>query len=322
MNKSSKNQSEEKDIEDIIQTMKDFLLKTYPQGTIKRNFHPKMHGCLKGTLVVHNDIPEMLRQGLFQHPKSYDVWLRFSNAPPKIGSDKGSSGRGLAIKVLDVSAPVLEEDPIGINCQNFLLTTSPILSAWNIPLYNKAIKAILMGWKQQLVFALNPRHWRSLYLTLKYSKKHDNLLAQSYFSGGAFSYGPERFVKFLLKPHNPTLGYSLEGDKSDDFLREQLKADIQGAKQGFTLCVQVHTDEKTEPLENTSIVWKKEAVPVADLLIPAQEFDTDQRNAFGEALSFSPWVCMEAHKPVGAINRARRAVYREMAELRKNGFSV
>jgi len=322
MNKSTNEQAEEKAIQEIIQTMKGFLLKTYPHGTIKRNFHPKMHGCLTGTLSVRTDIPAFLQQGLFQHPNTYDVWLRFSNAPPKIGSDKRSSGRGLAIKVLDVPIPVLEADPIGVNCQNILLTTSPILSAWNIPLYNKAIKAILMGWKQQLLFALNPWHWRSLYLTLKYSKKHDNLLAQTYFSGGAFSYGPELFVKFLLKPHNPTLGYSLGEDKSDDFLRKQLAADVQAGKQGFTLCVQVHESEKTEPLENTSIVWKKEPIPVAELLIPVQEFDVEQRNAFGEALSFSPWVCMEAHQPVGAINRARRAVYKELAELRKNGFSV
>lgn len=322
MNKSATDSSEEKNIQEIIQTMKEFLSKTYPDGNIKRNFHPKMHGCLKGTLVIRNDIPENLQQGLFRQPGSYDVWLRFSNAPPKIGSDKRSSGRGLAIKVLDVPGSVLEEDLLGLNCQNFLLTTSPILSAWNIPLYNKAIKAILMGWKQQLVFALNPQHWRSLYLTLKYSKKHDNLLAQTYFSGGAFSHGPEVFVKFLLKPHNPTLGYSLDKEKSNDFLKDQLTADVKQAIQGFTLCVQVHENEKTEPVEDTSIVWNTPVIPVAELIIPKQEFDFDQRNTFGESLSFSPWVCMDAHQPVGAINRARRAVYKELAEFRKKELSV
>ncbi|HSI75460.1 MAG TPA: hypothetical protein VK957_06185 [Lunatimonas sp.] len=321
MNKTAKHSTEEKEIQEIIKTMKDFLSKTYPDGKIKRNFHPKMHGCLSATLVIRNDIPENLRHGLFQHPKTYDVWLRFSNAPPKIGSDKGSSGRGLAIKVLGVPGPVLEADPLGLNCQNFLMTTSPILSAWNIPLYTKAIKAILKGWKQQLIFALNPKHWRSLYLTLKYSKKHDNLLAQTYFSGGAFSLGPELFVKFLLKPQNSGLGYSLEQEKTDNFLRDQLSVDVQKASQGFTFCVQVQENEKTEPVEDTSIVWKTGAVPVADLIIPKQEFDFGQRNEFGEALSFSPWVCMEAHQPVGAINRVRKAVYKELAEFR-NSASV
>jgi len=322
MSESAIKPEEEAQIQEIIQTMKEFLLRTYPDGNIKRNFHPKMHGCLKGTLVVRADLPEYLRQGLFEVPATYDVWLRFSNAPPKVGSDTGSSGRGLAIKVLDVPGPVLATDPIGVNCQNFLMTTSPILSAWNIPLYNKAIKAILLGWKQQLVFALNPKHWRSLYLTLKYSKKHDNLLAQPYFSGGAFSLGPGQYVKFQLKPHNPTLGYSLDTKKSDHFLREQLAVDLARAKQGFTLCVQLQENETSEPVENTSVVWKTAAIPVAELNIPMQEFDFAERNDFGESLSFSPWVCMSAHSPVGAINRARKAVYDELSAFRKKTTSV
>jgi len=321
MNKSI-DDKEEKEIQEIIQTMKRFLIDTYPKGNIKRNFHPKMHGCLKGILEIRNDIPESLQQGLFKSPDSYAVWLRFSNAPPKIQSDKSSSGRGLAIKVLDVPGTVIEEDPIGVNCQNFLMTTSPILSAGSIKLYNKAIKAILFGWKKQLVFALNPWHWRSLYLTLKYSKKHDNLLAQQYFSGGAFKFGPERFVKFVLEPHLPGLGYTLGKPKTDDFLREQLKTDLKDCQHGFTLYVQLHENDKTEPLEDTSIEWKKAGIPIADLWIPAQDFDFEERNNFGEELSFSPWVCLEDHEPVGGINRARKLVYKELAELRKTESSV
>lgn len=310
------NDKEEKEIQEIIETMKDFLAKTYPSGNIRRNFHPKMHGCLKGIFEVRNDIPADFQCGLFENPGSYEAWLRFSNAPPIAQSDKRSSGRGLAIKVLDVPGEVLESDPIGKNCQNFLLTTSPILSAWNIRLYRKAIKAVFFGWRERFWFALNPKHWRSLFLTLKYSKKHDNLLAQTYFSGGAFKYGAKLFVKFLLVPHNPELTYSLSVPKSNDFLKAQLKADLANNKQGFTLCIQVHENEKTEPLENTSIAWKKESVPVADLWIPCQEFDFSEREEFGEALAFSPWIAMADHEPVGEINRARKRVYQELAELR------
>ncbi|SMD42956.1 hypothetical protein SAMN00777080_1527 [Aquiflexum balticum DSM 16537] len=319
---NSIDEKEEKEIQEIIQTMKRFLSDTYPKGNIKRNFHPKMHGCLKGTLEIRNDLPDTLKQGLFKSPNTYEVWLRFSNAPPKIQSDKSSSGRGLAIKVLNVPGTVIEEDPIGVNCQNFLMTTSPILSAGSIRLYNKAIKAILFGWKRQLVFALNPLHWRSLFLTLKHSKKHDNLLAQKYFSGGAFRFGPDQFVKFVLEPHNSNLGYTLGKPKTDNFLREQLKADLKSCQHGFTIYVQVHENDKTEPLEDTSVEWKKEGVPVADLWIPAQDFDFEERNKFGEALSFSPWACLEDHEPIGGINRARRLVYKELAELRKTENSV
>ena len=320
--KNQATDKEEKDIQDLIDTMKAFLKKTYPDGNVKRNFHPKMHGCLKGRLQIRRNIPEPLRQGLFQNTQSFEVWLRFSNAPPKIQSDKNNSGRGLAIKVLEVPGEVSEIDPIGVNCQNFLLTTSPILSAWNIPLYRKAIRAVLFGWKERLLFVLHPGHWRSLFLTLKHSKKHDNLLAQRYFSGGAFRYGPEMYVKFLLIPHRPDLGYTLGGSKTDNFLKEQLKKDLQHEEHAFALHIQIHENCKSEPLENTSVEWKKESIPVADLWIPPQEFDYAERVAFGEGLSFSPWVCMIDHEPVGAINRARKRVYQELAAFRKSKKSV
>jgi hypothetical protein len=318
MMKNKISEKEEKDIRALIDTMKVFLTKTYPDGKIRRNFHPKMHGCLQGKLEVRNNIPEHLRLGLFKSPETYDVWLRFSNAPPKIQSDKNSSGRGLAIKVLNVAGEVLETDPIGASCQNFLLTTSPILSAWNIPLYRKAIKAVLFGWKERLLFVLHPGHWRSLYLTLKHSKEHENLLALHYFSGGAFRYGPTFFVKFLLVPHRPDLNYTLSVPKTDDFLKDQLKADTEKLGHGFTLHIQVHENEETEPLDNTSKEWKKASIPVADLWIPGQTFDFEERVKFGEELSFSPWVCMADHEPVGAINRARKQVYKELADFRKS----
>jgi hypothetical protein len=65
---NSIDEKEEKEIQEIIQTMKRFLSDTYPKGNIKRNFHPKMHGCLKGTLEIRDDLPDSLKQGLFNHP--------------------------------------------------------------------------------------------------------------------------------------------------------------------------------------------------------------------------------------------------------------
>ncbi len=212
--------------EEIIKTMKRFLEETYQEGEIKRNFHPKMHGCLKAYLKINSGIPPHLRHGIFEKEQSYEAWLRLSNAPPKPQSDTNSSGRGLAIKIMDVSGEVLDPDPLGIPTQNILLTSSPILSTWNTKLYKRAIKAVLFGFWPRLWFALNPMHWRSIYLTFKYSKKHDNLLAIPYFSGAAFSLGPTAKVKFVLEPKDPSLGYTLDKEKGENFLLEQLVKDI------------------------------------------------------------------------------------------------
>lgn len=310
--------TEEKEIQDLIQTMKDYLDKEYLAGKKLRNFHPKMHGLLKGSLSILPDLPEELKQGLFRNPGVYQTWIRLSNAPPKVKSDKPASGRGLAIKVLDIPGEVIEPDPIGVPTQNFLLTTSPILSAWNISLYAKAIKAVLFGLWEQIKFAVNPSHWRSIFLTFKYSKKHDNLLSQTYFSGGAFKFGPALFVKFVLTPNDPNLGYTLDQAKDDNFLKSQLIKDCETKDHAFTLNVQIHKSDALQPLENTSITWEGALIPVATLNIPQQSFDIPERIKMGEELEFSPWMGLVEHAPVGGINRARRRVYKELAAYRKS----
>lgn len=48
---------------------------------------------------------------------------------------------------------------------------------------------------------------------------------------------------------------------------------------------------------------------MATVTLPKQDFDTDQQNEFCEGLSFSPWHALPAHRPIGGLNRVRKAVY-------------
>ena len=50
-------------------------------------------------------------------------------------------------------------------------------------------------------------------------------------------------------------------------------------------------------------------VTVAVLTIPLQDFDTPEQDQKAEQLIFTPWHSLEAHRPLGGINRLRRAVY-------------
>jgi hypothetical protein len=61
---------------------------------------------------------------------------------------------------------------------------------------------------------------------------------------------------------------------------------------------------------------------VATLVIPRQTFDTPERRAFGESLSFTPWHAIEEHRPLGSLNRARRQIYEEMSSLRQSALGV
>jgi hypothetical protein len=78
------------------------------------------------------------------------------------------------------------------------------------------------------------------------------------------------------------------------------------------------------PIEDPTVEWDERDSPyveVARLAIPAQEFSTDAQNRFCEQLQFAPWHALPDHRPVGALNRARLAVYRAVSDRRhtRNG---
>ncbi len=129
-------------------------------------------------------------------------------------------------------------------------------------------------------------------------------------------------MRFRVRPRNPS---SAEPDVDDpNYLRNalarRLKDDCQGSVV-FDFEVQVRAASEIDPdqdIENASMAWSAEIPfhPVARLTIPIQEFDTPEQNAHCEALVFTPWHGLEAHRPLGGINRLRRAVYEASAMFR------
>ena len=72
-------------------------------------------------------------------------------------------------------------------------------------------------------------------------------------------------------------------------------------------------------IENNAVLWPERLsprVPVATLRIPRQKFDDLTQFAFTRNLKFNPWHCLPEHRPLGAVNRVRKTIYREMSEYR------
>lgn len=313
--------NEARHIQEMIELMKGFLDKKYKGGQKLRMFHPKMHGCLEASFRVHPNLPKPMQQGLFATAKTYQAWIRFSNAPPNIQKDSKASGRGMAIKILNVEGPNLGNDPIGLKTQDFLMTTSPVLSAGQAANYKRAIFALTKGFPHNLGYILDPANWRRLYLTLKHMKKHTNLLTEQYFTGSPFLFGEKEVAaKFSVKPRHPGQS-TYPVDPGENFLQEKLLEDLSGGCAEFDFLVQFQDDPKTEPVEDTSREWKTPFVKLASIHIPQQSFLFPARIKFGESLSFSPWHCLAAHRPLGGINRARKAVYEAMAANRQPSVS-
>lgn len=76
------------------------------------------------------------------------------------------------------------------------------------------------------------------------------------------------------------------------------------------------------PVEDVSVEWKEEdsmPIPVATLTIPVQHVDSSEviaLNEQGDEMAFSPWNALAEHRPMGGINRMRKAVYLASKEAR------
>ena len=73
------------------------------------------------------------------------------------------------------------------------------------------------------------------------------------------------------------------------------------------------------PIEDAMVEWKEKDSPyrkVATIRIPSQAFESADQIALAESIAFNPWHCLEAHRPLGGMNRARQAIYTELSKLR------
>ena len=103
-----------------------------------------------------------------------------------------------------------------------------------------------------------------------------------------------------------------------DFLRAALRNTLQRSDACMEFLVQPRTSNAMD-VEDSMTEWKEAQAPfyqVATILIPQQNFDTSEQNAFCENLSFSPWHALPDHKPLGIVNRLRKVIYDQISRTR------
>jgi hypothetical protein len=72
-------------------------------------------------------------------------------------------------------------------------------------------------------------------------------------------------------------------------------------------------------IEDACVDWDEEKHPfvtLARIAIPPQDCTTTERKELCERLGFSPWHGLLEHRPLGGINRLRRAVYEASVRAR------
>ncbi|MCH9026654.1 MAG: hypothetical protein IIA05_06000 [Proteobacteria bacterium] len=324
----------------IARNLLNMLKADYVAGDTRRDAHPKHHGLVKARLkVVVADIPKDLRQGLFSKDSKdgqYDAWVRFSNSSPSIKPDGKPDVRGMAIKICHPPGERLEHDGISRNEQDFLLVSHDVFPVNNIGQYEYLTFSVTRGGIFKLIYfaycLIAPWRWYVIRNLLLSVKRHRILTEITWNSITAYRFGVRNHklaVKFIvkfesfklesaqveLKSASPTV----EKDRSRDFLRHGLRKQLKQGDVilGFYVQRQVHPYKM--PVERAAVSWSKklsEPVKVGTLTIPKQRFDTSEMMWLCEHISFSPWNCLKAHRPLGSLNRARRDVYRSISSFR------
>lgn len=294
----------------MIDAVQEVSLQRHPDGKILRFNQSKGHGCLRGQLQVNKQLSPQLAQGLFAEAASFDAILRFASATQF--DDEEKDFRGLSIKVLGVEGDTPWGTP---GTQDFLYNSHPGLFAATPGDFLSFVEATRDDkiWR----YFINPAHWYSLGPILRGRDTTDDLFSIRYFSTTAFRHGDTgTAVKHAVR-QCPETAMDTRVDKGKDFLSKAMAARLAQGPVCLEMMVQFQTDPGSMPVENASIVWDEEASPfqsLATITIPDQDFQAEQDAC--EAMSFNPWQALEAHRPLGGINRVRRAVYEEAAEFR------
>lgn len=315
------------DIQRVVDALESILARSQAKsGQFRGDVHVKTHGYAQGEFRVLPNLPDELAQGLFEHDGVYPVVVRFSNAASRIQPDAVPDGRGMAIKVLEVRGDVVLADEQRGQTQDFVMINHPVFFARNVKDYLR-LEQVLVQADDSSLAALqgaltggewNPLHWHWREI-LTVGRIAGQLPAHP-ASNTYFSMAPIRFGKYVakyrVKPAGDRHDSYLELVKSlgsqADAMRLALEETLRTRKLLFECQVQLRTSEKTMPIEDASAGWPESESPyrtVAHLLLPRQEIAALRQQDACQNLSFTVWHALAAHRPLGGINRVRRATY-------------
>jgi hypothetical protein len=139
-----------------------------------------------------------------------------------------------------------------------------------------------------------------------------------YWSTTPYQFGPDRIVKYAVRPTSRRRSPK-PAALTDTYLTDAMRTHLDQEEATFDFLVQFHVDDRRTPIEDATVEWQTQDAPYQRLgiiRIPRQRFDNPERATRGERMMFNPWHSLMAHTPLGGMNRARREIYRAMAEFR------
>jgi hypothetical protein len=223
------------------------------KNIVPRFNQPKTVAYLDADFTVHKDIPDELKQGIFEKPTTYAAKLRFANATNRDDSKKDV--RGLSIRLSNVDGKVLWGEP---GYQDFILNSHPALFVATPEDFLDFIRTRQKGKLSMLLFFLNPLkpHLKSFITVLTSQKKHLSPLDIRYWSTVPYRLGEagNQAVKYSVIPCSDYTTTAAV-NPGDDQLRAAIKAHLQHGSACFHFAVQKQTSPQSMPIEDASVIW-------------------------------------------------------------------
>jgi hypothetical protein len=334
---------EQQIIGDINATFDELLTTTANDyGHAVRSVHAKAHGILAGTMTIHDNLPPELAQGMFATPGEHQVIMRISTNAGDLLPDTVSLPRGLALKVLDVEGERLP-DATG-RTQNFVLVNGPVFQNKKADQFLSNLKLLVKttdrieGTKEVLSSVLRGLNTVLTTVGIESPKvqtlggaPNSDPLGETYYSATPFRYG-DHIAKFAVFPVSKDLtdqtGTTIDATNRPNALREVIRSETQAFDMVWELRVQLCRDLEKQPVEDSTVEWKEDDTPfqtVATIRAAPQDSWSDELvQQVDEEMRFSIWLGLEAHRPLGNINRARKTPYERSAQFREkfNGCPI
>ena len=318
---------EEQEALDTTKDLMGFMKKDYTDQDKRmfRDAHPRGIGCVAAKFTVNSDLGKIYQTGVFAKPgKSYDAIIRFSGSLGPAG-DNVTDARGMAIKLFDVPGTKLLEDQPNAVTHDFIQINAPTFPAPNAHDFAGLIKIKANPAYILRFLAESPiGHALVLKNALALGGKNPNngksLAEMQFFSMSPYLLKGDAIntpIKFSSRPCGPVSAGELNGSETE--LRDDLQERLSKSSLCFKFALQFFTPGRGLEVEDASDNWTTDKAPFidfAEITIPQQNFRTDQKLRYCDALSFQPWHAIAQHQPLGNINRVRKIVYETISNYR------
>jgi hypothetical protein len=316
-------EAERLEFEQLAQLMMAAQLKSRKEGhlpSVTRAFHARAIAARAGAqLKFTADLPKDLTVGFARPGATYPCQVRLSNAASIPGADTDKDLRGLAVRV---AVPEKEH-------HDLLATNWPVPHARDARQFVLFAHALAGGSVSKavglvrLVFQLGFSETRRMLANVREARRVcDSLALETYWSRGAIRWG-DQAVRFFFSPVDaPPVAGSFEGPGrlEAEFGARQAAGDI-----AFDLYLQRFVDERQTPIEDAAHEWSGSASPpvrVATLTLPRRytgdaEAEAESERRVIEGMGFNPWNTTDEFRPLGNLNRARKAIYDASAAHRQ-----